>query len=250
MTIDRTGSRGAPAHRRRAAHDGRRRRAPSTCSRPPARCRDPCRWPGRATSTTRSAPRTTRSRRGGPGRRGSAATRSSGSADLLERRARRAGPPVGARQRHDLRHRPLHRHLGVRLHPLLRRLGRQDRRPGHVVARPRPRAGLHGRPSRTASIGIIITWNGPLVSIGMKVIPALAAGNTVVVKPSELTPVRDRALHGPGPRGRHPRRCRQHAARNGRGRRGARPPPARAEDQLHRRADGGPGASSPTAPRA
>ncbi|MET0728509.1 MAG: aldehyde dehydrogenase family protein [Acidimicrobiales bacterium] len=37
-------------------------------------------------------------------------------------------------------------------------------------------------------IGIIITWNGPLVSVGMKVIPALAAGNTVVVKPSELTP--------------------------------------------------------------
>ncbi len=37
-------------------------------------------------------------------------------------------------------------------------------------------------------IGVIITWNGPLVSIGMKVIPAIAAGNTVVVKPSELTP--------------------------------------------------------------
>lgn len=37
-------------------------------------------------------------------------------------------------------------------------------------------------------VGIIITWNGPLVSIGMKVIPALAAGNTVVVKPSEMTP--------------------------------------------------------------
>lgn len=37
-------------------------------------------------------------------------------------------------------------------------------------------------------IGVIITWNGPLFSIGMKVIPALAAGNTVVVKPSELTP--------------------------------------------------------------
>ena len=37
-------------------------------------------------------------------------------------------------------------------------------------------------------VGIIITWNGPLVSVGMKVMPALAAGNTVVVKPSELTP--------------------------------------------------------------
>ncbi len=37
-------------------------------------------------------------------------------------------------------------------------------------------------------VGIILTWNGPLVSVGMKLIPALAAGNTVVMKPSELTP--------------------------------------------------------------
>jgi aldehyde dehydrogenase (NAD+) len=37
-------------------------------------------------------------------------------------------------------------------------------------------------------IGLIITWNGPLVSMGMKLAPALAAGNTVVIKPSELTP--------------------------------------------------------------
>jgi aldehyde dehydrogenase (NAD+) len=37
-------------------------------------------------------------------------------------------------------------------------------------------------------IGIIITWNGPLISLAMKIPAALAAGNTVVVKPSELTP--------------------------------------------------------------
>lgn len=37
-------------------------------------------------------------------------------------------------------------------------------------------------------IGIIITWNGPLISLAMKIPPAVAAGNTVVVKPSELTP--------------------------------------------------------------
>lgn len=37
-------------------------------------------------------------------------------------------------------------------------------------------------------IGVIVTWNGPVVSLGMKVIPALAAGNCVVVKPSEFTP--------------------------------------------------------------
>lgn len=37
-------------------------------------------------------------------------------------------------------------------------------------------------------IGIIITWNGPLISLAMKIPAAVAAGNTVVVKPSELTP--------------------------------------------------------------
>ncbi|RAV04007.1 aldehyde dehydrogenase [Mycolicibacter senuensis] len=37
-------------------------------------------------------------------------------------------------------------------------------------------------------IGAIITWNGPLISLAMKVPAALAAGNTVVIKPSELTP--------------------------------------------------------------
>ena len=37
-------------------------------------------------------------------------------------------------------------------------------------------------------IGAIITWNGPLISLAMKIPAALAAGNTVVVKPSEMTP--------------------------------------------------------------
>lgn len=37
-------------------------------------------------------------------------------------------------------------------------------------------------------IGVIITWNAPLMSLAMKVPAALAAGNSVVVKPSEFTP--------------------------------------------------------------
>jgi aldehyde dehydrogenase (NAD+) len=37
-------------------------------------------------------------------------------------------------------------------------------------------------------IGVIITWNGPLISLAMKIPAALAAGNAIVVKPSELTP--------------------------------------------------------------
>jgi len=37
-------------------------------------------------------------------------------------------------------------------------------------------------------VATIITWNAPLMSIAMKVPAALAAGNTVVIKPSSLTP--------------------------------------------------------------
>lgn len=43
-------------------------------------------------------------------------------------------------------------------------------------------------PEPIGIVGIIITWNGPLISLGMKVIPALAAGNCVICKPSEMTP--------------------------------------------------------------
>lgn len=43
-------------------------------------------------------------------------------------------------------------------------------------------------------VGIIIPWNGPLTSMGQTVAPALAAGNTVVVKPAELAPFGPLAL--------------------------------------------------------
>lgn len=42
-------------------------------------------------------------------------------------------------------------------------------------------------------VAAIIPWNGPLTTIGMKVAPALAAGNCVVIKPSEFAPFT--ALH-------------------------------------------------------
>lgn len=47
---------------------------------------------------------------------------------------------------------------------------------------------IYTLPEPYGVIGVIITWNGPLISLGMKVGPALAAGNTVVVKPAEQTP--------------------------------------------------------------
>ena len=37
-------------------------------------------------------------------------------------------------------------------------------------------------------IGVIIPWNGPLISCGMILGPALAAGNCVVLKPPEIAP--------------------------------------------------------------
>ena len=38
-------------------------------------------------------------------------------------------------------------------------------------------------------IGAIIPWNFPMIMTGWKTAPALAAGNTVVLKPAELTPL-------------------------------------------------------------
>jgi aldehyde dehydrogenase (NAD+) len=75
--------------------------------------------------------------------------------------------------------------------------GWADKIEGRVTSSP-----AHGRelayttPEPYGVVGIILTWNGPLVSVGMKVIPALAAGNTVVVKPSELTPYATEHLMG------------------------------------------------------
>ncbi|MGZ8698120.1 MAG: aldehyde dehydrogenase family protein, partial [Gaiellaceae bacterium] len=38
-------------------------------------------------------------------------------------------------------------------------------------------------------VGLIVPWNFPLVIASWKVAPALAAGNTVVLKPAALTPL-------------------------------------------------------------
>jgi betaine-aldehyde dehydrogenase len=38
-------------------------------------------------------------------------------------------------------------------------------------------------------VGALIPWNFPLLLLAWKLAPALAAGNTLVVKPSELTPL-------------------------------------------------------------
>jgi aldehyde dehydrogenase (NAD+) len=62
-----------------------------------------------------------------------------------------------------------------------------DKLPGHVV----PSAATvfdYTLAEPYGVVGVILTWNGPAASMGISVMPALAAGCCVVVKPSELAP--------------------------------------------------------------
>ena len=75
--------------------------------------------------------------------------------------------------------------------------GWADKIEGRVTSVPAQQRELaYSIPEPYGVVGIILTWNGPLVSVGMKLIPALAAGNTVVMKPSELTPYATEHLMG------------------------------------------------------
>ncbi len=188
---------------------GQRRACTTTSIRPPARSRDRCRWPGPTTSTTPCRRRRRRVRRpGAPWTPWQRRDVSSGSPSLSSAR-RRARAAVGARQRHDRRHRPASRRHRSWTTPATTPAGRTRSRAGSRPRRPGPRSWPTPCPSRTASSGSSSPGTGPLVSVGMKVIPALAAGNTVVMKPSELTPYATEHVHGPRPRGRHPGRRRQ-----------------------------------------
>jgi aldehyde dehydrogenase (NAD+) len=50
-------------------------------------------------------------------------------------------------------------------------------------------AGLGANPQALGVAGQVIPWNFPLLMLAWKIAPALAAGNTVVLKPAETTPV-------------------------------------------------------------
>lgn len=50
-------------------------------------------------------------------------------------------------------------------------------------------AGLGNSPKPHGVVGQIIPWNFPLLMLSWKIAPALAAGNTVVLKPAETTPL-------------------------------------------------------------
>jgi aldehyde dehydrogenase (NAD+) len=50
-------------------------------------------------------------------------------------------------------------------------------------------AGFGTKPKPLGVVGQIIPWNFPLLMLAWKIAPALAAGNTVVLKPAETTPL-------------------------------------------------------------
>ncbi|MEI8127855.1 MAG: aldehyde dehydrogenase family protein, partial [Actinomycetota bacterium] len=55
-------------------------------------------------------------------------------------------------------------------------------------------AGFGAHPTPLGVVGQIIPWNFPLLMAAWKIAPALAAGNTVVLKPAETTPLTALAL--------------------------------------------------------
>lgn len=65
--------------------------------------------------------------------------------------------------------------------------GLADKVEGAVIPSDKP-AFNYTRHEPLGVVGIIVPWNSPLMLLTWKLAPALAAGNTVVVKPSEYTP--------------------------------------------------------------
>ncbi len=109
-------------------------------------------------------------------------------ADALEARADELGRLESAQRRQAARRR--HRRDGRlrRPLPLLRRRLPRDGGPGgHRV--PRPATPRSSGGTRSASWPRIAPWNYPLYMAAWKLGPALATGNTVVLKPSARTPL-------------------------------------------------------------
>ena len=84
-------------------------------------------------------------------------------------------------------------------------------------------------------VGAVVPWNFPLLMASWKIGPALAAGNSVLLKPAEQSPlsairIGELAVEAGLPAGTLQRRAR---ARRGR-RRGHRPPHGRRHDRVHR----------------
>ena len=89
------------------------------------------------------------------------------------------------------------------------------------------------RPRSVGVAGQIIPWNFPLLMLAWKVAPALACGNTVVLKPAETTPLTALLFCDDPAPGRAAGRRREHRHRRRPHRRGARRERGRRQDRLH-----------------
>lgn len=67
--------------------------------------------------------------------------------------------------------------------------GLADKNGGEVIASPLPDSESRVVKEPVGVCGQITPWNYPLLQAAWKIAPALAAGNTIVVKPSEITPL-------------------------------------------------------------
>ena len=65
--------------------------------------------------------------------------------------------------------------------------GLADKIEGHVIPSDKPDTFNYTRYEPLGVVAAIIPWNSPLLLLAWKLAPALAAGNTMVVKPSEYT---------------------------------------------------------------
>ena len=90
--------------------------------------------------------------------------------------------------------------------------------------------------------GLIVPWNYPMYMASWKVAPALAAGNTAILKPAQLLPDDGDPDGRAGARGGPPARRPERGDRPGRlGRRGDRSAPGHRQGRVHRRDDDRPG---------
>ena len=67
--------------------------------------------------------------------------------------------------------------------------GLADKNDGETIASPNPASQSHLRKEPIGVVGMICPWNYPLLQAAWKIAPALAAGCTMVIKPSEFTPL-------------------------------------------------------------
>ncbi len=68
-------------------------------------------------------------------------------------------------------------------------LGLADKDGGEVISSPIPDSVSKIVREPIGVCGQITPWNYPLLQASWKIAPALAAGNTIVLKPSEITPL-------------------------------------------------------------